>query len=279
VNCAALPESLVESELFGHERGAFTGAFERKPGKFELAERGTLFLDEIGDLPSAMQVKLLRVLQERELYRVGGTRSVSINVRLIAATNRNLQEALRDGTFRHDLFYRLSVFPLHLPRLRERGDDVRELADCFLRRSRQQQRKNIVGFTDAAVAQLLAYAWPGNVRELQNVIERAVILARGTEIGPDLLHLPVDTLAPRAPKGDVRPARIDERGSAQVIPFSEAERRAIVRALETTGWRISGGRGAAALLGLKPTTLHAKMKRLGVRRPAAASSNDASPAS
>jgi formate hydrogenlyase transcriptional activator len=271
INCAAFPESLVESELFGHERGAFTGAFERKPGKFELADKGTLFLDEVGELPAPVQAKLLRALQEREVQRVGGTKPIAINVRLIAATNRDLQESLRDGTFRQDLYYRLNVFPLKLPPLRDRGEDVTVLARHFVHRFAERQRRRAPDLTPAAVAALRSYHWPGNVRELQNVLERAMILCRGRELSADLLHLPAhdrQLLTIRATP-PLRAVAAD-RPPSTVISFSEAERRAIVKALETTGWRISGRGGAADLLGLKPTTLHAKMKRLGVRRPSGA---------
>jgi transcriptional regulator with GAF, ATPase, and Fis domain len=274
VNCAAFPESLVESELFGHERGAFTGAFERKPGKFELADRGTLFLDEVGDLPAPVQAKLLRALQEREVHRVGGTKAVPINVRLIAATNRDLQGALTTGEFRQDLFYRLSVFPVTLPPLRERSDDVPMLAKYFVKRCAERQGREAPLLTPAALVHLQAYDWPGNVRELQNVLERAVILARDGDIAPDLLYLhePQRTALRNVAHLPAVPPAVVEPGAATatVISFFEAERRAILKALETTGWRISGHGGAADLLGLKPTTLHAKMKRLGVRRPTAA---------
>jgi formate hydrogenlyase transcriptional activator len=264
VNCAAFPEALVESELFGHERGAFTGAFERKPGKFELADRGTLFLDEVGDLPTAVQAKLLRALQEREVLRVGGTKSVPVNVRLIAATNRDLEDLLRRGDFRQDLFYRLSVFPIRLPPLRERRDDIPLLVRHFVERFAERQGRDVPRVTDAAMQALAAYHWPGNVRELQNALERAVILAVDGIIGLDLLALR------RAEEPPVPPGpRLVERPSAPVISFMESERRIILTALDTTGWRISGRGGAADLLRLKPTTLHAKMKRLGVRRPMA----------
>jgi formate hydrogenlyase transcriptional activator len=273
VNCAAFPESLVESELFGHERGAFTGAVERKPGKFELADKGTLFLDEVGDLPAPVQAKLLRALQEREVYRVGGTRAVPINVRMIAATNRDLQGALMNGEFRQDLFYRLSVFPVTLPPLRERREDVPVLAKYFVARFADRQGRDTPELTAAVLGKLQAYSWPGNVRELQNVLERAVILARGGDLRPDLLYLDeppqYDSLDSISATSVTSPPRPD-RATVTVIPFSEAERRAILRALENTGWRISGRGGAADLLGLKPTTLHAKMKRLGVHRPTAA---------
>jgi transcriptional regulator with GAF, ATPase, and Fis domain len=263
LNCAALPESLVESELFGYERGAFTGALARKPGKFELADRGTLFLDEIGDLPLQAQAKLLRVLQEREVQRVGGTCAVPVNVRLIAATNKNLELELEAGTFRTDLYYRVSVFPIRMPPLRERQDDISLLAEYFMHRFAGQVHKPVEALSDAAVQRLLRYHWPGNVRELQNIIERAVILSSGTVIGPDAISIH-RTRTPMRRAGDGRAA-----SSAAAAPLSldEAERRAIVRACVDTGWRISGPHGAASLLRLKPTTLHAKMKRLGIHRP------------
>jgi len=255
VNCAALPESLVESELFGHERGAFTGALARKVGKFELAHRGTLFLDEIGDLPPEAQAKLLRVLQDGLVQRVGSTTSVPVNVRVIAATNQDLEAAMSRGRFRADLYYRLSVFPLFVPPLRERPDDIVLLARYFAQRSAARLKRAIDGFTTEALARLRGYSWPGNVRELQNVVERAVILSAGGVIDAAAVALPAHHQAPRA------------ETAAEPVSFADAERRAIVRALEATGWRVSGPAGAAARLGLKPTTLHAKMKRLGVARP------------
>ena len=266
INCAAFPESLVESELFGHERGAFTGAFERKPGKFELADKGTLFLDEVGELPTAVQAKLLRALQEREVQRVGGTKPIAINVRLLAATNRDLHECLREGTFRQDLYYRLNVFPLRLPPLRDRGEDIIALARHFVHRFAERQGRETPRFTPAALAALQSYHWPGNVRELQNVLERAIIVCRRDELDTDSLHLPSHDRHVAAMRAVPR-AVAAARPPAAVISFSEAERHAIIKALESTGWRISGRGGAADLLGLKPTTLHAKMKRLGIRRP------------
>ena len=281
VNCAALPEALVESELFGYERGAFTGAVQQKPGKFELANRGTIFLDEIGDLPAPAQAKLLRVLQEREVQRVGGLKALPINVRVIAATNQNLDACMRDGTFRADLYYRLSVFPISLPPLRERREDIEPLLEHFLRAFSERQRRRVPRVGPGVIEQLIAYDWPGNIREFQNVIERAVILARDGVVTPDLL--PVLRCSPAAASAHApEPAQagaeeveapVDARRhtGAHIIPFDEAERRAITHALETTGWRISGHGGAAEMLGLKPTTLHAKMKKLGIRRPSAAS--------
>jgi formate hydrogenlyase transcriptional activator len=278
VNCAALPEALVESELFGYEKGAFTGAMNRKPGKFELANLGTIFLDEVGDLPGQAQAKLLRVLQEREVQRVGGTRFESVNVRVIAATNQDLAAGVQSGRFRSDLFYRLNVFPIRIPPLRERRDDIAPLAQHFIRRFAERLHRTAPGLADVALERLVGYGWPGNIRELQNVIERAVILCRDTVIGEELIPLP-STLKPLDQAAETLPVvesgkrrRGDDRGTTNVIRFCDAERHAILRALELSGWRISGAAGAADVLGLKPTTLHAKMKKLGIRRPSAESS-------
>ena len=279
LNCAALPDTLVESELFGYEKGAFTGAHTRTPGKFELADRGTLFFDEIGDLPLQAQAKLLRVLQEREVQRVGGARAVRVNVRIVAATNQPLESNMAHGTFRPDLFYRLSVFPIRLPPLRERGSDIPELARHFARRSAERLGKTIPDIAPAAMDRLERYSWPGNIRELQNLMERAVIVCGGTTITADMIgiadHPPAGSAgvvvgSPHAIAPEPTTAAGDPHRS---ISFHEAERRAILDGLEKTGWRISGRGGAAELLGLKPTTLHAKMKRLGIRRPSASSAD------
>jgi formate hydrogenlyase transcriptional activator len=268
VNCAALPETLVESELFGYERGAFTGATSRKPGKFELAHLGTAFLDEVGDLPGQAQAKLLRVLQEREVQRVGGTKPEPVNVRVIAATNHDLAAGVESGRFRADLFYRLNVFPIRLPPLRERRDDIAPLAQHFIRRFAARQHKRPPSLSRDALDRLLAYSWPGNIRELQNVVERAVILCLDSAIGGDLISLQ-PAFEPLAPNVATPAAPRTEGRSATVIRFCDAERYAILRALELSGWRISGRAGAAEILGLKPTTLHAKMKKLGIHRPSA----------
>jgi transcriptional regulator with GAF, ATPase, and Fis domain len=277
VNCAALPETLVESELFGYEKGAFTGALARKPGKFELADRGTLLLDEIGDLPAGAQAKLLRVLQEREVQRVGGAKPVPINVRLIAATNQDLESSMRAGSFRADLFYRLSVFPITLVPLREHREDIPGLVNHFLRCFAEAQHKTVPELGPGVLDVLLQYEWPGNVRELQNVVERAVILTRNGMITCREIAVTHTGAAPpgsKHPAVNIPPAPAADKPTSVIIPFSEAERRAIVRALELTGWRISGPGGAADVLGLKPTTLHAKMKKLGIHRPSAATPHE-----
>ncbi|HXW07478.1 MAG TPA: sigma-54-dependent Fis family transcriptional regulator [Vicinamibacterales bacterium] len=272
VNCAALPEALVESEMFGHERGAFTGAHSRKPGRFELAHRGTLFLDEIGDLPLNAQAKLLRVLQDGELHRVGSTQPMKVDVRLIAATHQDLPARIGERAFREDLFYRLSVFPIRIPPLRERPEDIPLLAEFLAGRYARRLGKRVGALTPGAIAALGSYSWPGNVRELQNVVERAVILNQGGSIGVE--HIRLEPLASPAPAGSNEPARAEApapdgpRGHDAPMPvtLADAEREAIVQALRHAEGRVSGAGGAAALLGLKPTTLHAKMKKLGVTR-------------
>ncbi len=270
VNCAALPEHLVESEMFGHERGAFTGAHARKAGRFELAHRGTLFLDEIGDLPLNAQAKLLRVLQDGEVHRVGSTHPVKVDVRILAATNQDLSTLVSDRKFREDLFYRLSVFPICVPPLRERRVDIRLLAAHLAAQCARRLGKPMTGIAQDALDALSSYTWPGNVRELQNVIERAVILATDGVITVDhitLNRIPAPTL-PEAGAPDRPP--VHPPSPPDAVPSSatlaDAERTAIIRALREAGGRVSGPNGAAALLGLKPTTLHAKMKKLGVRR-------------
>jgi transcriptional regulator with GAF, ATPase, and Fis domain len=267
VNCAALPEHLVESELFGHERGAFTGAHSRKPGRFELAHRGTLFLDEIGDLPLVAQAKLLRILQDGELHRVGSTQAVKVDIRLVAATNRDLTARVSDGTFREDLFYRLSVFPLRIPPLRERPGDIPLLARHLTAACAKRLNKRVIGITEDAADALASYDWPGNVRELQNVIERAVILATDGVVSIDTIrmdHVPRrSTSVLGAPVVSAGPPP-SELGPGST--FADAERTAIIQAIRRCEGRVSGSEGAAALLGLKPTTLHAKMKKLGVTR-------------
>jgi formate hydrogenlyase transcriptional activator len=277
VNCAALPEHLVESELFGHERGAFTGAIARKAGSFEIAHRGTIFLDEIGDLPPEAQAKLLRVLQDREVQRIGGARPIPVDVRVVAATNHDLEQAIAAGTFRMDLFYRLSVFPIRTPALRERREDIALLGRHFLRHFARKLGRSLGDFSADALERLRDYAWPGNVRELQNVVERAVILSPGPLVEAAALSLPDDRpIASAAGDGSPPDARVPPVDAAaprtpeafdDLATLADAERRAILNALNATSWRISGHGGAAEHLAMKPTTLHAKMKRLGIRRP------------
>jgi formate hydrogenlyase transcriptional activator len=251
VNCAALPAGLIESELFGHEKGAFTGALSRRIGRFELAHGGTIFLDEIGELPRDLQVKLLRVLQEGEFEWVGGAHTFKADVRVIAATNRDLAKAMQEGTFRQDLFYRLYVFPIPMPPLRERRADIPLLVKYFAIKYGKSFGKRIETIPQQTMANLQAYLWPGNVRELEHVIERAVIISQGSrlELG-DWLPQPVAT--PR----DLR-----------LSTLAELERDHIIQVLELTGWRVSGEHGAAKVLGLKPTTLEARMKKSGIQRP------------
>ena len=268
VNCAAISAGLVESELFGHEKGAFTGAVQRRKGRFELAHGGTLFLDEVGELPPETQVKLLRVLQEREFERVGGSETVRVDVRLIAATNRNLREMVARGRFREDLYYRLAVFPVALPPLRERVADIPLLVRSFLLRFARQAGRPIQDVTPEAMDELVSYRWPGNVRELQNVIERAVILARGPLVDLDAL--------PDLSEGEMH-AFSDEISNAHTPPvislrppaptIDELERGYVAEVLAETSWVIEGERGAARRLGLHPNTLRSRLKRWGLTRP------------
>jgi formate hydrogenlyase transcriptional activator len=268
VNCSAISAGLVESELFGHVKGAFTGAFDRRIGRFELADGGTIFLDEIGELPLDTQVKLLRVLQEREFEPVGSSKPVRVDVRVIAATNRNLQETIRTGDFRSDLFYRLNVFPIDVPPLRERRSDIPQLAMFFLARFSKKLGKGIQGMPRATVDRLSNYSWPGNIRELQNVIERAVILSQSSvlELEPDLI--PVLTPADSPDRGD-RAAEVVEP-LASALPTSttleEVERSHIVAVLNQTRGVVEGPRGAAKILGLHPNTLRHRMQKLRLKR-------------
>lgn len=256
VNCAALPAPLIEAELFGREKGAYTGALARQMGRFEIADGSTLFLDEIGDLPLELQTKLLRVLQSGEFERVGSTQTIRVDVRVIAATNRDLVAAVEAGEFREDLYYRLNVFPIVLPALRDRPEDIPTLAWTFVREFSEAMARPIDRIAPDSMAALQSYSWPGNVRELRNVIERAMILARDTT-----LHIALGRAAPlRA--SDPAPE------SQEKLSLRESERAHILRALEQSRWRIRGAGGAAELLGLKPTTLEARMARLGLRRPA-----------
>jgi len=268
VNCAALPATLVESELFGHEKGAFTGAVDRKLGKFELADGGTIFLDEIGELSVDAQAKLLRVLQEREVTRIGGTKALRVNSRVIAATNQDLLSRVQGGLFRSDLYYRLSVFPIVLPALRDRREDIEPLVLHFVEQFARRLHTSVPTIEADAMQRLSGYDWPGNIRELQNVVERAVILARGGRIDEQMIATSSTRAGEHSPASTQPPTAADDALAAPPLaPFADAEKTAIVRAVTAAGWRISGRGGAAEILGLKPTTLHAKMKKLGVRRP------------
>jgi formate hydrogenlyase transcriptional activator len=257
LNCAAIPTGLLESELFGHEKGAFTGAISQKLGRFELANQGTLFLDEVGDIPLELQPKLLRVLQEQEFERLGGTRTIRVNVRLVAATNRELGQMAADSRFRNDLYYRLNVFPLLLPPLRERPDDIPSLVRHFTQRFARRMGRRIETISTAVMDALVRYPWPGNVRELQNVIERAVILSPGSTLMVSLADL------------QVTPAQTATAAPVTTAPVKliEAEREHILSALTSTRWVVGGPQGAAARLGMKRSTLHWKMKKLGICPP------------
>ncbi|MCU1251197.1 MAG: Fis family transcriptional regulator [Edaphobacter sp.] len=252
LNCAAIPLDLLESELFGHEKGAFTGAIAQRIGRFELADKGTLFLDEVGDIPLALQPKLLRVLQEQEFERLGSTHTHHVNVRLVAATNRNLTQMVRRGEFRSDLYYRLNVFPISLPPLRSRREDIPALVAHFVDLFCRRMGKQIEHISPETLFALCSYPWPGNIRELQNLIERAVILSNF-----GVLPNPLPTAAPKD-DAIIFPAATTLRDS---------ERALILNTLEAVGWVIGGTKGAAAKLGLKRTTLICKMQKLGISRP------------
>jgi formate hydrogenlyase transcriptional activator len=251
VNCAAIPTGLLESELFGHERGAFTGAIAQKIGRLELADQGTLFLDEIGDIPLELQPKLLRAIQEREFERLGSTRTKKVDVRIIAATHRDLEGMVLRREFRADLYYRLNVFPICVPSLRERKGDIPLLVRHFIIRASKRMNKTIERVATESIASLVRYSWPGNIRELENVIERAVILCSGAS-----LEIPMRDLNSRIPAG--------QDAGAQTL--EEVERNHILATLKQTGWVLSGPRGAATRLGLNRSTLHFRMKKLGIFR-------------
>lgn len=263
VNCAALPATLIESELFGHEKGAFTGALKRRDGRFALADGGTIFLDEIGELPLDLQAKLLRVLQEGEFEPVGSAQTRKVNVRVIAATNRDLQRAAKEGRFREDLYYRLNVFPIQLPPLRERGEDIALLASAFAKRFAQRLGRNIEPLSEECLRRLKAYPWPGNVRELANVIERAVITAQDGRLNLDRA-LPEVAQMPTRTEIDSIQDRLTKIRTIQEL--EDLERKNLVLALEATGWRVSGDNGAAKLLGMNPSTLSSRIKALGITR-------------
>jgi transcriptional regulator with GAF, ATPase, and Fis domain len=246
VNCSAIPSTLIESELFGREKGAYTGALSKQAGRFELASGSTLFLDEIGELPIDVQVKLLRVLEGHTIERLGNPKPISVDVRIIAATHRNLMSAVREGHFREDLYYRLNVFPITVPPLRERSEDIPLLIQSFVDQLSGTMGKRIDEVDPETMEDLVTYPWPGNVRELRNLVERAMIMANG----PTLRIPPPET-----------------EGNEVGTGLSEAERSHILQVLHDTGWRIRGPHGAAARLGLKPTTLESRIKKLGLSRP------------
>ncbi|MFB0496994.1 DNA-binding NtrC family response regulator [Mucilaginibacter sp. OAE612] len=257
VNCASMPATLIESELFGHEKGAFTGAVEKRTGKFELADGGTIFLDEIGEMPAELQVKLLRVLQEQEIERIGGRGPVKINVRIVAATNRNLEKEVEEGRFRLDLYYRLFVFPIIIPPLRERKDDIPVLANHFLARYAQKIGKAVTGISANVMAQLLEYHWPGNVRELEHFIERSILLTDGPVIK--------DAYLPKLQGKKESPAFADI-ATDRLKTIDEHARDHILEVLKRCNGKISGKDGAASKLGLPPSTLHSKMQKLGIKK-------------
>jgi formate hydrogenlyase transcriptional activator len=250
LNCAAIPFDLLESELFGHEKGAFTGAIAQKIGRFEMADKGTLFLDEVGDIPPGLQPKLLRVLQEQEFERLGSTRTHQVDVRLVAATNRNLVEMVRRNEFRSDLYYRLNVFPVALPPLRARREDIPALVKHFVEIYARRMGKQIAEIPSETMSELTSYAWPGNIRELQNFIERSVILSSGS-----VLQAPFESLKAAA-----------STQAQEAVTLEEAERNHIRKILEQTRWVVSGPNGAAARLGIKRSTLYFRMQKLGISR-------------
>jgi formate hydrogenlyase transcriptional activator len=266
LNCAAIPLDLLESELFGHEKGAFTGAIAQKIGRFEMADKGTLFLDEVGDIPPALQPKLLRVLQEQEFERLGSGRTHKVDVRLVAATNRNLVKMVARGQFRSDLYYRLNVFPILLPALRERREDIPALVTHFAKLLSRRMGKQVDNIPPETMAAFQSYSWPGNIRELQNLVERAVILSRDGVL-PNPLHKNQTEL--------MIPGLHRTRTCYSSKTLEDSDRALILETLEQAGWIVGGPRGAAAKLGLKRTTLLAKMRRLGVSRPIPQEGTDA----
>jgi formate hydrogenlyase transcriptional activator len=254
LNCAAIPLDLLESELFGHEKGAFTGAIAQRVGRFEMADKGTLFLDEVGDIPPSLQPKLLRVLQEQEFERLGSTHTRRVDVRLVAATNRDLTEMMKEGEFRTDLYYRLNIFPIRIPALRERREDIPLLVEYFMEKYARRMGRQVKTVPSTTMDKLMSWPWPGNVRELQNMIERAVILSKGFVLEVPLAELEQIQI----------PVVNDNSGTSTLQDF---EREHILRALNDSSWVIGGPGGAAARLGMNRSTLNARMRKLKIRRP------------
>ena len=258
LNCAAIPQDLLESELFGHEKGAFTGAIAQRIGRFEMADKGTLFLDEVGDIPPALQPKLLRVLQEQEFERLGNGRTHKVDVRLVAATNRDLQKMVVRGQFRGDLYYRLNVFPILLPALRERREDIPALVTHFVKLFSRRMGKQVHSIPPETMSAFQSYSWPGNIRELQNLVERAVILSRDGALSNPLQNKQTELMIPSLQR---------TRTFHSSRTLEDSDRALILETLEQAGWIVGGPRGAAAKMGLKRTTLLAKMRRMGILRP------------
>ena len=259
INCGAIPEGLIDSELFGHEKGAFTGAVSRKPGRFERAQKGTIFLDEVGDLPASVQVRLLRVVQEKEIERVGGTSPIKVDVRVIAATHRDLEELVKEGSFREDLWFRLNVFPIHIPPLRERKTDIPQMVHYFIKsKARELNLRVVPELAPGAMERLMAYDWPGNVRELQNIVERSLIRMRFTDLSRPL---DFEEFHPHSELQAGRPASGPDR---TVLSLEEVTKRHIQAVLEIAGGRVKGRGGAAELLGVNASTLRHRMRLLGI---------------
>jgi transcriptional regulator with GAF, ATPase, and Fis domain len=248
VNCASLPASLIESELFGHEKGAFTGALQKQIGRFELANGGTLFLDEVAEIPIELQAKLLRVLQEGEIERIGNPKTIKVDVRIIAATNRNLEEEINRDRFRKDLYYRLNVYPITIAPLRDRTDDIPLLVEHFVKRFNQKFKKDITRIPRKVMDQLMLYDWPGNIRELENIIERAMILSKSNTLEVEKLKSP------------------DQASNEKLQTLADHERDYIIQVLDQTLWRINGPKGAASVLDMHPETLRSRMRKLGIKR-------------
>ena len=263
VNCTVLPSELIESELFGHEKGAFTGATARQIGRFELADGGTIFLDEVGDLPLRLQPRLLRVLQEGEFERLGSGKTIKVDVRVIAATNRNLAEAMQRGRFRHDLYYRLNVYPITLPPLRERRGDIELLAEAFLQEASRRLGRLYDPISDEVLESLKRHDWPGNIRELKNVIDRAAVVSTGSWLElPEHWAVSIRRFSGAAPAEVSRPFKraLGER------TLEEHQRSHILQVMQQTGWRVEGPKGAAKILGLNPSTLRSRLLKLGIRK-------------